>query len=256
MDKLCGKKVDRSCLFDNDGDGSDHDEQDFVAFERMMESRLKVEQPDQAPPPVESKTQDATSEDGKGDAKSSGGDIPMFRLFAGAGPVKVKSLSSEVEYIQPKRPEVAMEESDSEDHWSALAAAAIDAQTIRAVAQIPLPAMLYPKRVIHIPMDKKQSSGADQVPATRGRRRRRHHKLASGKLDSKAGSVRYVRVLSPYTGGTVKGKMLADVVREEEEAASAALRRANSTRGGRGGGRGGAGFSGRGRGRGRGRGGH
>ncbi|KAJ2894781.1 hypothetical protein IWW38_002473 [Coemansia aciculifera] len=247
-DKLGGKKVDRSRLFDNDGGAaSDHDEQDFAAFEEMMR-RKQLDQASPPPPlPVEVTTtqEDATSND---DVENGGGataDIPMFRLFAGAGPVKVESLSSVVEYTQPKRPEVALEESDSEEHWSALAAAAIDAQTIRAVALVPLPAMQYPKRVMHISMDKQQQSSGNDP-----RRRSRRRKLDSGKLASK---VKYVRVLSPYAGGMLRGKMLADVVHEEEEAASAALRRAASTRGGRGGGRGGSsGFSGRGRGRGRG----
>ncbi|KAJ2746584.1 hypothetical protein GGI20_001233 [Coemansia sp. BCRC 34301] len=248
MDKMSGKMVDRSCLFDSDRDDSDHDEQDFAAFEKMMESRVKMGQPDKVLAPAEATAQDIAGEDSKDSAKNGGTGIPMFRLFAGVGPVKVETLSSVIEYIQPKRPEVAMEESDSEDHWSALAAAAIDAQTIRAVAQIPQPSMQYPRRVMHISMDKQQGSSVDQARATRGSRRRR--KLASGKPESKVKAVRYVRVLSPYVGGMVRGKMLADVVREEEEAASAALRRTNSTRGGRGGDRG----VGCGRGRGRGRG--
>ncbi|KAJ2063053.1 hypothetical protein GGI17_002000 [Coemansia sp. S146] len=253
MDKLGGKKVDRSHLFDNDSDDdSHHDEQDFAAFEKMMEARVKVDQLDQAQPLVDIPMQNTASEDSESATKSSSTDIPVFRLFAGAGPVKVDTLSSVVEYIQPKRPEVAMEESDSEDHWSALAAAAIDAQTIRAVALIPLPAMLYPKRVMHITADKQPSSSVDQAPAIRGQRRHRRRKLVSKRAEPKVKAVRHMRVLSPYTGGMIKGKMLADAIREEEAAASAALRRANSTRGGRGGG--GAGFAGRGRGRGRGRG--
>ncbi|KAJ2086601.1 hypothetical protein GGI09_006667, partial [Coemansia sp. S100] len=183
MDKLGGKKVDRSRLFDNNSDDDNHDEQDFAAFEKMMEARVKVDRLDQAQPSADTPMQDAASEASESATKTVSADIPVFRLFAGAGPVKVDTLSSVVEYIQPKRPEVAMEESESEDHWSALAAAAIDAQTIRAVAQIPLPAMLYPKRVIHITAHKQPST--DQAPAIRGQRRHHRRKLVSKKAEPK-----------------------------------------------------------------------
>ncbi|KAJ2472772.1 hypothetical protein GGI02_001357, partial [Coemansia sp. RSA 2322] len=146
MNKLGGKKVDRSRLFDSDSGSSSDDDaggvvetQELAAFEKMMEARVGL-QVSREPVADAAATQTDVGEE------ETSSDLLMFRLFAGSGPVKVETKTAEIVYIMPKRPEIAMEESDSEDHWSALAAAATDAQTIRAVAQIPLPAMQYPRR--------------------------------------------------------------------------------------------------------------
>ncbi|ORX68113.1 hypothetical protein DL89DRAFT_258711 [Linderina pennispora] len=233
FDTLRGQKVDRNELFgDNtsdNGDGvSDLDDQDFAAFEKMMDARVKAE--------VIEAVADEAEVDGSSDREEESADVPVFQLFAGAGPAKVEIEAKEPEYVMPERPEPVMEESDSEEHWQALQSAVIDAEQIKKLAATPLPAMRYLHRVVHIPLEEK-------TEPKRTRRRRSHHaKKASRKTFEP-----YYKELSPYNGGVVRGAHLSDVV--SQGAASGSGPWTNSGRGGRGGAQGG-----RGRGRGRGRG--
>ncbi|KAJ1965760.1 hypothetical protein GGI12_000552 [Dipsacomyces acuminosporus] len=142
MDILGGKRVDRSALFDDNGsDGSDIDNQDFAAFEKMMDARVKA-----AEQPVNTVEE---ASDAEMQEEEDGGDLPVFKLFAGSQAVKVETKIEEVVYTLPERPQPNMEESDTEEHWEALRSAAVDSEEIKTASQIRLPAMVYPKRVIH-----------------------------------------------------------------------------------------------------------
>ncbi|KAJ2854923.1 hypothetical protein GGI22_004321, partial [Coemansia erecta] len=140
-----GRKIDRSRLFGDDSSqvDSDMDEQDFEVFEKMMAARIDVQDQQQQP-------QEGAQEPKVGIAEEEQANAPVFKLFAGSSLVKVETEVVEVEYVAPQRPEAQLEESDSEEHWSALMAAAIDADTIQTMSRIPLPALQFPKRVIHL----------------------------------------------------------------------------------------------------------
>ncbi|KAJ2544524.1 cholesterol esterase [Coemansia sp. RSA 1853] len=210
-----------------DASTAEADSQDVELFEEIMKSRMGMD--------IDDATPDNTAEasDNNVDEASA---APVFRMFAGAKAVKVETEIAEIVYIAPERPEVEMEESDSEEHRQALASAAIDAQTVKAMAQIPTPALLFPKRVIHI---KAEPAVAAQNKDTT-KKQSKHKQQRRGKRSET--TVPYVRVLSPYSGGMLKGEMLADVIRREE---ANKLRAAKLTAQ-----RGRGGFRGRGRGRG------
>ncbi|KAJ2613504.1 hypothetical protein H4S08_002165 [Coemansia sp. RSA 1365] len=236
---LEGKKVDRNELFD-DGDGYKSDAMEAETqvkeqYEAIMSSRLAIE----------SGTQQSSSSIGKDAEIPSTSDAPVFRMFAGSGPVKVATETAEPVYILPKKSEVDLEESDSEEHWNALASVALDAEAVMAMARIPLPAMQYPKRVIHVKADSavvvKESEAGDKKSQKSCRRRSRRHK----KSTSSSTATPYDRILSPYDGGLLKGEMLEDVIRREEAKERRAASIVQS-------GRIGGGIRGRGRGRGRG----
>ncbi|KAJ2848802.1 hypothetical protein IWW36_003072 [Coemansia brasiliensis] len=230
MDVFDGKKIERQELFGNNGDASTKepaaDSQDIEMFDELMKSRLDIEDNNST-----AAKESASSTDEKED-------IPVFRMFASAKAVKVETAPVEPVFIAPERPQASMEESDSEDHWNMLKSAAIDAQTIKNMANIPLPALQFPKRVIHIKVEPKESTLGNSESSTTDKQRNRRKRRRPIKRTEQP----YVRMLSPYMGGVVKGEMLADVLRKEEikrvrEAKLAAKR------GGRGG------FRGRGRGR-------
>ncbi|KAJ2547749.1 hypothetical protein EV175_005089 [Coemansia sp. RSA 1933] len=251
-----GRKIDRSQLFGDNSNSSqsdlDMDEQDFEAFEKMMEERIAVQdhQPEQQP-----QEEDEEKDDAECDMQEREGEdieqtsAPVFKLFAGSSLAKVETESAEVEYIAPQRPEAQLEESDSEEHWSTLLSAAIDSDTIHAMSKIPLPALQFPKRVIHLKVDSDSKPDTDakgsektrtKSKASSKRRRAQERKRIAKRQKALPPHERCVRSL--FTGGMVKGRMLEDVVREEKAAADAQARRAASSRG-RGGG-----FRGRGRG--------
>ncbi|KAJ2387143.1 hypothetical protein GGI05_004175, partial [Coemansia sp. RSA 2603] len=208
---------------DDDDIESDNNDQDFAAFERMMEARINACANDSIEPHEDDSGSESVRDDDH-DQQTDTDPAPVFQLFAGAGPVKVSTKVEEPVYIQTERPEEAMVESDSEDHWNRLAAAAIDSQEVLRMAQIPLPALRFAHRVMHIKTDSK-----DEEQPTKETPRK--------KSKSKTRSEPYTRVLSPYTGGVIRGKMLEDVLREEK-AASAARVKSMSRGGGRGGTRG------------------
>ncbi|KAJ1755554.1 hypothetical protein LPJ54_006975 [Coemansia sp. RSA 1824] len=234
MDVLGGKKIERQELFgdsttQNKGDSvAEADSQDVELFEEIMKSRMGMD--------IDDATPDTTADAGDNNVEEASA-APVFRMFAGAKAVKVETEVAEIVYIAPERPEVEMEESDSEEHWQALASAAIDAQTVKAMAQIPTPALLFPKRVIHI---KAEPTVAAQNKDTAKKQGSKHKQQRRSKKSG--ATVPYVRVLSPYSGGMLKGEMLADVIRREE---ANRLRDAKLTAQ-----RGRGGFRGRGRGRG------
>ncbi|KAJ2163180.1 hypothetical protein GGF46_000110 [Coemansia sp. RSA 552] len=233
MESLGGKQIDRQALFGDSNHGNDEPEidvQDVAAFEAMMESRMEVEESD-----AESNATDGNSGDGPSN------NAPMFQMFAGAGPVKVATESTEPEYVVPERPAALLEESDSEEHWNRLSAAVVDTQTVLDTSKIPLPALQYPNRVMHIKVEpaKDQGEGEKRTAKTAGRERRRLRRLK--KQEQRPAP--YMRVLSPYTGGLLKGEMLADALRREELKELRAAKR--SAQRGR---RGSSGFRGRGRG--------
>ncbi|KAJ1736291.1 hypothetical protein LPJ61_000075 [Coemansia biformis] len=252
MDKLKGKKTDRRALFGaGTGDQRDIDVQDVEAYESMMKARLGAQENGESRRnPAEGAVASANSDDNAGADPAS--DAPMFQMFAGAGPVKVTTASADQVFVAPKRPEVPLEESDSEEHWNSLLSVAVDAQTIKAHSAIPTPDLQYLKRVIHIklePATGAKCSPADSTKADRQRlqQRRRRLRLRGAKAADGASAMPepYVRVLSPYSGGVLRGEMLADVVRREEARAKRDASRAAAKRG-----RGGGGLRGRGRGRG------
>ncbi|KAJ2665081.1 hypothetical protein IWW48_000348 [Coemansia sp. RSA 1200] len=259
-----GRKVDRSRLFDDDSSHEvfDADEQDFEAFEKIMESRIKIQDNQYH----HQQQQQQQEEDGNNEemdceaAETEAVGVPVFKLFSGSNLVKVETEVVEPEYIAPQRPEAQLEESDSEEHRNALLAAAIDAEVIRAMSTIPLPALQYPRRVIHVKADGCLESSAStkhhdktksKSKASRKRRRAQVRKRILKKQTAPPPYERCVRSL--YTGGLIKGKMLEDAIREEKAAADAMARKGSSGRGGSSAGRGG--FRGRGRGNSRGRGG-
>ncbi|PIA19103.1 hypothetical protein COEREDRAFT_90470 [Coemansia reversa NRRL 1564] len=240
---LEGKKVDRNELFD-DGDGYKSDAMEAETqvkeqYEAIMSSRLAIE----------SGTQQSGSSTSQDADVLSVSDTPVFRMFAGSGPVKVATETAEPVYILPEQPEVDLEESDSEEHWNALASVALDADAVMAMAQIPLPAMQYPKRVVYVKPDsaavikESEASNKKNQKSCRRRSRTQRHKKTTGS----SAAIPYVRVLSPYNGGLLKGEMLEDVIRREEAKERRAASIAQS-------GRVSGGFRGRGRGRGLGRG--
>ncbi|KAJ1668407.1 hypothetical protein IW140_000235 [Coemansia sp. RSA 1813] len=257
-----GRKIDRSQLFgdDNSQGASDMDEEDFETFEKMMEARIKVQdhhtqqQQQQQQQYDEQGEEDEAQEQEITDAEQTS--APVFKLFAGSNLVKVETEVAEPKYVAPQRPEAQLEESDSEEHRSALLAAAIDADTIHAMSKVPLPALQYPKRVIHLKADGSSNSPMDSAknpektkPKSKARckkRKAQEHKRALKRQKAPLPYERCVRSL--FTGGMLKGKMLEDVIRDEKAAADARMRRVASSRGGHGVGRGG--FRGRGRGRG------
>ncbi|KAJ1829500.1 hypothetical protein LPJ56_000262 [Coemansia sp. RSA 2599] len=257
MERLAGKKVSRGDLFEQDSTGSNkrarvenkldsmldkEDEQDFAAFERMMEARIK-EQIGESPAAdaaadgsSESSVEEEASK-GSSNGDDTGSAAPVFRLFAGAGPVKVETEVAEPVYVQPQRPESSMVESDTEEHWTNIAAAAIDSQTVIEMSKIPLPALVFSHRVLHVKADGTTGDGSAQASDTSKQKRRKKRK---------ARPEPYRKTPSPYNGGVIKAKMLEDVIREQEKAASAAHARAAARGRGRGASRGMA----RGRGRG------
>ncbi|KAJ2314477.1 hypothetical protein H4R23_004168, partial [Coemansia sp. Cherry 401B] len=186
MDVFKGERIERQDLFGGSSDqgaggAATADSQDVEMFEEMMKARLAMD------------IDDAPAADAAKPADDS--DVPVFRMFAGAKPVKVETAPVEPVYILPKRPEVAMEESDSEEHRQALISVAIDAQTIRAMAQIPVPALQFPKRVLHLKAE--ATDDAKKKSADKPNGRRKHPRRAR---KSKNPTEPYVRVLSPYTG--------------------------------------------------------
>ncbi|KAJ2708040.1 hypothetical protein FB645_000149 [Coemansia sp. IMI 203386] len=258
MERLAGKKVSRDDLFENEfNSGSskkaktesrldsmldEEDEQDFAAFERMMEARIKEQIGESIAADAASSSSEDDSEGGAAKNSSDNGAeaaAPVFRLFAGAGPVKVETQVAEPVYIQPQRPESSMVESDTEEHWRNLAAAAIDSQTVVAMSKIPQPTMAFSHRVMHIKLDSATDKDSAQEPDSKKLKRRKKKKTRSEP---------YRKTPSPYNGGVIKAKMLEDVIREQEKAASDARARAAARGRGRGGSRG----MGRGHGRGRG----
>ncbi|KAI7835019.1 hypothetical protein BX661DRAFT_168196 [Kickxella alabastrina] len=268
MDALRGKRVNRNSLFEQDDsssnkrrgddamDISDEDnQQDFATFERMMEARVKAQMGEDTTPSTLAITTTNDDKDDSADSSAEDNNTPVFRMFAGSGPVKIETEPIEPEYIQTKRPEVSMEESDTEEHWNALASAAIDADKIKEMAQIPLPAMRYPKRIMHIKLETESPDTKASGEKSKGEKGTKQTKNGEDgdRRKPRRRSEPYRRVLSPYNGGVIKARMLEDVIREEEKAASEALARSlRSGRGGRGGNRGGMrGSGGRGRGRGR-----
>ncbi|KAI9481942.1 hypothetical protein LPJ78_005033 [Coemansia sp. RSA 989] len=221
MDVFDGKKIERQELFGDESHSSQSvaDSQDIEMFDELMKSRLDIV-------------------DGATKEPSSAETVPVFRMFASAKAVKVETAPVEPVFIAPERPQVPLEESDSEDHWNMLKSAAIDAQTIKDIAKVPLPALQFPKRVIHIKLESKEPAMGKSEDKAKQLNRRKH------KRPVKRAKQPYVRVLSPYMGGIVKGEMLADVLRKEEIQRAREAKLA-AKRGGRGG------FRGRGRGRGR-----
>ncbi|KAJ1644043.1 hypothetical protein LPJ64_004241 [Coemansia asiatica] len=263
MDKLAGKKVSRGDLFEQDNGssrpskrakaGNEHldgmldqeDEQDFAAFERMMEARIKEQIGESISINAASSSSsesDADDQLSKNSNKKDGKDsaAPVFRLFAGVGPVKVETELVEPAYIQPQRPESSMVESDSEEHWRNLAAAAIDSQAVIEMSKIPLPAMAFSHRVIHIKADGTTGNDSAQVKEAAADKQKRRKKRKARRPEP------YRKTPSPYNGGVIKAKMLEDLIREQEKAANALRARAASRGRGRGASRG----IGRGRGRG------
>ncbi|KAJ2784568.1 hypothetical protein H4R18_001033 [Coemansia javaensis] len=226
-----GRKIERKALFGSGDSAPAADAQDVELFESMMKARLGGTQEDVSSPA------DPSTGDGTGATPSD--EAPVFRMFFGAGPVKVATECAEAEGAAPVQPEADLEASDSEEHWSALAAAAVDAPAIRAAALVPLPAMRQPHRVIHVKAGDAEGSAAASTTRARRRSKKAVHR-AQGRPEP------YVRVPSPYKGGVLRGEMLADVVRREEARAKRQASRASARRG-RGGG-----VRGRGRGRGRG----
>ncbi|KAJ2451548.1 hypothetical protein EV183_003533 [Coemansia sp. RSA 2336] len=187
MNMLNGRKIERQELFDESHSSElAADSQDIEMFDELMKSRLDIAQPTVV------------------EETSSTEPAPVFRMFASAKAVKVETAPIEPVFIAPTRPLVPLEESDSEDHWNMLRSAAIDAQTIKDMAKVPLPALQFPKRVIHIKLEPKENVAAESKL-----KRRKHRPVKRTKQP-------YVRVLSPYMGGTVRGEMLADVLRKEE----------------------------------------
>ncbi|KAJ2512434.1 hypothetical protein GGI11_002984 [Coemansia sp. RSA 2049] len=256
-----GRKIDRSRLFDDDSshEAFDADKQDLEAFEKIMESRINIQdnqyhQQQQQQEDVNNEEMDCET----AEAEEVG--VPVFKLFAGSNLVKVETEAVEPEYIAPQRPEAQLEESDSEEHRNALLATAIDVEVIRAMSTIPLPALQYPRRVIHVKADGSVESSASTKhhektkSKSKASRKRRRAQVRKRILKKQAVPPPYERcVRSLYTGGLIKGKMLEDVIREEKAAADAMARKSFSGRGGSSAGRGG--FRGRGRGSSRGRGG-
>ncbi|KAJ1793149.1 hypothetical protein LPJ59_004758 [Coemansia sp. RSA 2399] len=230
-----GRKIDRSQLFGDDGSqaDSDMDEHDFEAFEKMMAARINVQDQQQQ------QKQENTQEPEHEVAEEEQAKAPVFKLFAGSSLVKVETEAVEVEYIAPQRPEAQLEESDSEEHWSALMAAAIDADTIQTMSKIPLPALQFPKRVIHLKAGdgSKPDTSAKNPEKTKAkskasckRRKAQERKRTAKRQKASPPYERCVRSL--FTGGLVKGKMLEDVIREEKAVAAAQARKVASSRGG------------------------
>ncbi|KAI9501831.1 hypothetical protein GGI25_000283 [Coemansia spiralis] len=254
-----GKKIDRSQLFDDNNSqvGSDMDNQDFAVFEKMMESRIQLENADSSNDELVAVDDMSVYENQEENTSSNEtGGTPMFKLFAGSNLIKVETEAIEPEYAIPQRPEVQLEESDSEEHWCALAAAAIDATSIYSMSKVPLPAMQYPKRVVHIKLDDPKPAEANNTKKSKSNSKSRlklkSRKIQKHKLNSKQREKRcYARVLSPYMGGIIRARMLNDVIREESARAEAIARKTTTNQ--RGGGSGprskDSGFRGRGRGR-------